>query len=384
MKLTCKLPCHSWETMRPSLLVPSLFLFLLPSTSTGSADLPGVLRIGQKQASNFARLALKGIRREFPHEHMDDRRGGPSAGLRPRSVHPAFYGCYDWHSCVHNHWLLVRLLRRFPDLPEKRAIRKALAEDLTPDNLRTEANYFAEPGHLFFERPYGWAWLLKLAEELNGWDDSLGRELSRNLKPLTEAIVDRYLRSFPGQRRPNRSGLHSNTALGLAFAHDYARSVGHAALLKLVEDRSKSYFAGDKHISAESEPGRADFLSPSLTEADLMRRILPAAEFRAWLSRCLPDLARGKPSSLFQPATVHDRRDPQLLHLDGLNLSRAWCMLGIASSLAPDSAARKLLIESAAKHARAALPHVSSGDFAGEHWLPSFAVFLLTGQAPGV
>jgi hypothetical protein len=276
--------------------------------------------------------------------------------------------------------MLVRLLRAFSHLPEHGAIRAALGEHLTAANLRVEADYFHQPNRQSFERTYGWAWLLKLAEELHGWDDPEGRQWSENLRPLTETIVARYLAYFPKQTYPIRTGVHPNTAFALAFAWDYASAVRHKRLEELVRQRSRFYFAEDAAIPANWEPGGTDFFSPSLLEADLMRRVLPQAEFCAWLRRFLPGLKKAEPKALFAPAKVTDRSDPQLVHLDGLNLSRAWCMREIAAALPPDDPARKALADSAASHAEAALDHVASGQYVGEHWLATFAVYLLTGH----
>ena len=338
------------------------------------------LTLNQDLASTFARLALKGIRKEFPNKpgHVMN---GPTDIRGPRALHPAFYGCYDWHSSVHGHWMLVRLLRLYPNLPEKQLIRAVLAENLTADNLQKEADYFAQPNRQSFERTYGWAWLLKLAEELQGWNDTDAKQWSQNLRPLTDVIVARYISFLPKQTYPLRTGVHPNTAFGLAFALDYARAVGHKDLCERLEERSRTYFAKDVKVPAAWEPDGADFFSPSLLEADLMRRVLPPAEFPAWLQRFLPELARGEPKSLLEPATVSDRSDPQIVHLDGLNLSRAWCMRSLAAALPANNPARKALTESAARHAAAALPHVTSGDYAGEHWLASFAVYLFATPA---
>ena len=278
--------------------------------------------------------------------------------------------------------MLVRLLRLYPDLPEKKQIRAVLAEHLTADNLRAEADAFGRPNAQSFERPYGWAWLLKLAEELHGWDDPDAREWSKNLKPLADAIRSRFLAFFPKQTYPIRAGVHPNTAFALGFALDYARAVGDKELGALVEERGRAYFGKDAAVPASWEPDGADFLSPSLEEADLMRRVLPPEEFRAWFRGFLPDLAKGEPKNLLEPAKVTDRTDPQLVHLDGLNLSRAWCMRRLAAALPADDPARKVLAKSAARHAEAALGHVASGDYAGEHWLASFAVYLFSTPAP--
>ncbi len=363
--------------------VPLLILCLRAVVAQPEAGVPpatSVLTLTEGQASAFARLALKGLGREFPNKPADVLNAAADV-RRPREVHPAFYGSYDWHSSVHGHWMLARLLRRFPGLPEGAEVRAALAEHLTAENLRAEATSFHRPGARSFERTYGWAWLLKLAEELHGWDDPDARQWSDHLRPLAEVIVARYLDFLPKQTYPIRSGVHPNTAFGLAFALDYARAVGHAALRERVEERARAYFARDAGLPAAWEPDGADFLSPSLTEADLMRRVLPPEEFRAWLGRALPGLARGEPKNLLGPATVTDRSDPQLVHLDGLNLSRAWCLRGLAAALPAGDPARTALAESAARHAAAALPHVASGEYAGEHWLASFAVYLLTTPA---
>ena len=348
-------------------------------TSTNTvASSGGDLSFNQSQASGFARLALKCVRREFPNkpEHvMSDERDVQG----PKALHPAFYGCYDWHSSVHGHWMLIRLLREFPALPEGTQIREALSANLSQTNIAAEVQYLKQPNRQSFERTYGWAWLLKLAEELHTWDDSDGRSWSRNLHPLADEIAQRYINFLPKQTYPIRTGVHPNTAFGLAFAWDYANTVGHARLKELVTERSRTYFAKDVDYAARWEPGGEDFFSPALMEADLLRRVMGANEFRLWLRRFLPGLALGKPKSLLEPAIVTDRSDPKLVHLDGLNLSRAWCMRGVAQVLSRRDPARGVLLGSAQRHALSGLLHVASGDYAGEHWLASFAVYLLSG-----
>jgi hypothetical protein len=369
--------------MRTVPLLVSVSLLVLCPLVQPTAGEPGVpkankpLTLSREQASAFARQALEGITKEYPNKPSHVLNS--SADIRePRALHPAFYGSYDWHSSVHSHWMLVRVLRRFPNLAENQRIRSVLGEHLTAKNLQAEADYFAQPGRRSFERMYGWAWLLKLGEELHSWDDPDGRQWSRNLRPLVDTIVARYEAFLPQQTYPIRRGVHANTAFGLAFGLDYARAVGHKALRELIEERSRTYYGKDAAIPAAWEPDGADFISPSLMEADLMRRVLPPVEFRAWLHRFLPDLARGEPKTLFVPAKVTDRSDSQIVHLDGLNLSRAWCLRGIAGALPAGDSARKVLTESATRHADAALRHVASGDYAGEHWLASFAVYLLS------
>lgn len=370
------------RTIRLIILVMAILLILIPSSGPGHTERKGPMNKGiwqmsLEQATAFARLALKGVQKEYPCKPADVLNDEKDLQA-PRATHPAFFSCYDWHSSVHGHWMLVRLLRLHPDLPQKNQIRSILDEHLTAKNLQVEAESFTRPNSQSFERPYGWSWLLKLAEELHSWDDPDARKWLKNLKPLTETIVARYLAYFPKQTYPIRSGVHPNTAFGLSFALDYARAVNQKPLRELVEERSRSYFAKDAGIPAAWEPDGADFFSPSLLEADLMRRVLPPAEFHIWLRRFLPDLEKGQPRNLFVPATVSDRSDPQIVHLDGLNLSRAWCLRSLAGALPREDPARPLLVQAATLHAQAALPHVASGDYAGEHWLASFAVYLLS------
>jgi hypothetical protein len=330
-------------------------------------------QVDNTQASHFARLALGCIQRELPN-HIMHAISGPDDVRGPRALHPAFYGCFDWHSAVHGHWMLVRLLRARPDLPEAAAIRAALDANLTADHLAAEAAYFHGPHRQSYERPYGWAWLLQLATELHGWDDPDARRWSANLQPLTDLIVARYLAFFPRQTYPVRTGVHASTAFGFGFALDHARAVGHAELAALIVERSMAYYAADRDAPAAWEPSGEDFLSPSLVEADLMRRVLPPAELAPWLHAFLP---RGLPPALRQPAIVSDRSDGKLAHLDGLNLSRAWCLRAVAAALPPDDPLRLALAASADAHAAAGLSHVATGDYMGEHWLASFAVYLL-------
>lgn len=328
------------------------------------------------QAAHFARLALACIGREFPYSPGHVITAATDVYL-PRQLHPAFYGCFDWHSAVHGHWLLVRVLRRFPNLPAADELRAALVGNLSEVNLRVEADYFAAPEHRGFERTYGWAWLLKLAEELAVWATPDGQRWSAAIRPLADVIVARYLDFFSKQTYPIRTGVHPNTAFGLAFAYDYASTTSHAALLDLVCQRSRDYYANDRACPADWEPGGSDFFSPCLMEADLMGRVLVESEFTTWLERFLPGLRSSEPASLLNPAIVSDRSDGQLAHLDGLNLSRAWCMWRIAAALPASDARRVVLASAAARHADAGLAGVGSGDYMGDHWLATFAAYML-------
>ena len=335
------------------------------------------MRLTETEASHFAALAMKCVAREYPNkpEHVmnqaDDVRS-------PRALHPAFYGCYDWHSSVHGHWMLIRLLKNFPNLKEAAHIRTALNVNLSAPNLLAEAAYIKQPNRQSFERTYGWAWLLKLAEEVHSWDDPDGDAWADNLQPLVDVIVSNYKTFLPKQNYPIRTGVHPNTAFGLAFAIDYAKAIGDRDFEKLLDERSLAYFGKDTDYPGGWEPGGEDFFSPSLMEADLMRRVLNPADFASWFEKFLPGIAESSPAALLEPAVVTDRSDPKLVHLDGLNLSRAWCMRSVAQALPAKSVSRRVFTEAADKHARAALAHVASGDYAGEHWLASFAVYLLT------
>ncbi len=363
-------------------LIAALLIMLTPNIlNAQQRTMESALSLTRSQATHFAQLALKCVAKEYPNkpEHvMNNERDVQN----PKDLHPAFYGCYDWHSSVHGHWMLVRILRLFPDLPLRDTINKALDANLTKESIEKETAYLKQPNRQSFERTYGWAWLLKLAEELALSENDRAKAWSRNLQPLTEALIERYLNFLPKQTYPIRTGVHPNTAFGLAFAFDYAKTVGNQRLASLIAERSRTYFGNDRNYPASWEPGGEDFFSPALMEADLMRRVMPAAEFQRWFSAFLPQLTAGQPRSLLRPATVSDRSDPKLVHLDGLNLSRAWCMRSIAWELPLRTPARRVLTESARAHTADALAHVASGDYAGEHWLASFAVFLLSTPEP--
>lgn len=308
-------------------------------------------------------MPLAGLVREYPHKL--DHLVRDAAGIpQPRELHPAFYGCFDWHSAVHGHWTLARL-RRVPDLPEAAAIDALFDQHLTAEHLAREAAYCrAEPT---FERTYGWAWVLALATELRD------TRWAAAVQPLADVIVEHYVAFLPKQTYPIRTGVHANTAFGLAFALDHARAVGHAALAELVENRARNYYGLDVDAPAMWEPGGEDFFSPTLIEADLMRRVLSPPRFAAWLHGFLPRL----PASLAEPVQPTDRSDGKLAHLDGLNLSRAWCMRAIADALDERDLLRDELARAGELHAREGLAHVATGDYAGEHWLATFAVYLL-------
>jgi hypothetical protein len=330
-----------------------------------------------ERATSFAGNALANVVREFPNK-MDHVMGTANDARRPREVHPAFYGSFDWHSCVHMHWLLARVRRIFPQLPQRKAIEDLFDAHLSSPNIATECAYLARPESRSFERTYGWAWLLELATELRRGSDTASRRWSASLEPLADMFVRRYVEYLPIQRYPVRAGLHPNSAFGILFPLDHARAAGESALEALCVERARTWFADDRDAPAAWEPSGADFLSPALIEAELMRRVLPRPEFAAWLDAFLPGLAWREPATLFTPAEVTDRGDPFIVHLDGLNFSRAWCFRGIASALSGLDARAAILREASVVHVEAGMAGLGQGDYMSEHWLATFATLALT------
>jgi hypothetical protein len=327
------------------------------------------------RAAQFARIALANVVREYPN-HPGHVLDGPGDAATPRTLHPVFYGSYDWHSCVHMHWLLARVQRLYPDLPECGEIACTFNQHFVPAAVTAEAAYFGRPGLRSFERTYGWAWLLALAAEL--CRDPYAARWSDNLRPLVATIIERYFDYLPRARYPIRYGVHSNSAFGLAFAVDFARVADDAGLAALVSHKALDWFFADSDLPAHWEPSGADFFSPALIEADLMRRVLPPPDFAAWLSRALPGLEEGLPATLFRPAEVSDRGDPQIVHLDGLNLSRAWCFRGVLAALPASDRRRESMRAAAELHVQAGLQGLGSADYFGEHWLATFATVALS------
>ena len=324
-------------------------------------------------ASRLAELPLHCIQREYPNKTAHTIEAESDARLTPRQLHPSFYGCFDWHSSVHGHWMLVRLLKTFKGLPNEAKIRGILNTGFQAQAIAGEVKYFQHYKlSKTFERTYGWAWLLKLDEELRDWDDPQGREWAKNLEPLTSLIVELWSAYLPKQTYPNRTGVHPNTAFGLVFALDWARAVKNQPFEKQILQRSKDYYLKNTAVTAIQEPDGTDFLSPSLEVADLMRRVLPPAEFPQWFNGYITPAGL---ANLLKAPEVSDRNDYQIVHLDGLSLSRVWCLYGVAKSLPKNNrnmrAAANRLLETA-------LPHVTAGNYGGEHWLASFAVYALS------
>ena len=334
-----------------------------------------------KAAERFAKLALACVHKEYPnkiaHVLNSDADVAP-----PRKLTPAFCGCYDWHSSVHGHWLLVRLLRTFPDSTFARDARAALKQSLTAENLKQEASYIKGEGRASFERPYGLSWLLQLCAELREWDDPDAKEWSANLKPLEDVAVERLTSWLPKLSNPVRIGEHDQTAFGLGLMFDYARTAKNDSFARLIRDSAKKFFLADKNCPLNYEPSGEDFLSPCLGEADAMRRVLPQKEFANWLRAFMPQIPVGREGSdnadWLKVAISPDPSDPKLAHLDGLNLSRAWMLEGILSALPDDDPRRVALKAAADAHRLAGLAAVTGEHYEGGHWLGSFAVYLTT------
>ncbi len=326
-------------------------------------------------AERFAKLALGCLEREYPNRPARVLEGASDVKT-PREVHPSFYGCYDWHSSVQNHWMLARLLRAAPAMPSAGEIRSRLDAHLSPESIGAEARSLEAPAARTFERPYGWAWTLRLAAELRASDDPRARAWRDGLQPLEAAAAARLQEFLPKLTLPVRGGGEANTAFALAQALDYARAARRNDLEKILMARASFYYGQDRACPLAWEPSGEDLFSPCLAEADLMRRMLGPKDFAKWLHRFLPQSA-GRRAFPLAPATSTDPADPRLVHLDGLNLSRAWMLRGIAQGLPPSDPRRAALLKAASAHEVAGLARVTSGDYAGEHWLPTFAVFLL-------
>ena len=323
-----------------------------------------------EQANRLAQLPLHCMDIEYPNK-LNQTIGNASDLKTPKELHPAFYGCFDWHSAVHGHWSLVSLLKQFPDLENRAGIEQKLLQNISKENIAQELLYFDSEFNSSFERTYGWAWLLKLAEELHTWDNEVGQELEENLQPLTNLIVAKYLEFLPKLNYPIRVGEHSNTAFGLSFAYDYALVVENSELQILIENRAKDFYDDDQDCPIEWEPSGFDFLSPCLEEAALMKRVLSNEDFKVWISDFIPELIQTD----FDIAVgeVSDRSDGKLVHLDGVNFSRAWSLNYIAQDL-PEY---KHLQNLANKHINYSLPSIVDDSYEGGHWLGSFAIYAL-------
>ncbi|MGZ3456940.1 MAG: DUF2891 domain-containing protein [Archangium sp.] len=355
-----------------------LLLMMAPMTLL-TASTPPPSDFGAETATRFAELALDCVHREYPNK-ISHVMSGDADVRPPRELTPAFFGCYDWHSAVHGHWLLVRLARTFPEAPFAPRAREAVARSLTPANIEAEARYLSAPGRAPFERPYGLAWLLQLAAELREWDDPQAREWSATLKPLEARAADRLREWLPKLSRPIRVGEHDQTAFAFGLVLDWARQAEDRAMEQLLTERVETFYGKDRQCPLAYEPSGHDFLSPCLAEADLMRRVLPPARFATWLRGFLPAIPTDGSTSWLEPAVVTDPSDGKLAHLDGLNLSRAWMLEGIVSGLPPADKRLRSLRATAKLHREAGLRAVTGAHYEGGHWLGSFAVYLVTSR----
>ena len=362
--------------VRLGLLILRCAAVLLIPTLASAADFDA------KTAQHFAKLALACVHKEYPNK-ISHVLNSDADVAPPHKLTPAFCGCYDWHSSVHGHWLLVRLLRTFPDAPFANDARAALGQSLTAENIKAEAAYLRATGRQSFERPYGLSWLLTLCLELREWDNPQAREWSANLKPLEDAAVERLTNWLPKLSHPVRIGEHDQTAFGLGLMLDYARKIDDQPFAKLVTDSATKFFLNDKNAPLAYEPSGEDFLSPVLGEADVMRRVLAPNDFAKWLKDFLPQIPAARYGDSYnadwlRPVVSPDPSDPKLAHLDGLNLSRAWMLEGILSVLPDDDPRRRALQAAADAHRKAGLAAVTGAHYEGGHWLGSFAVYLTT------
>jgi hypothetical protein len=362
----------------------ALFWMGLMATPTApAADVEATARpvastLDASAAARFAVLALACLHEQYPN-HISHTMDGDSDARPPYKLTPAFYGCYDWHSDVHGHWLLVRLLRLFPEGPFAAQARDAVARSLTAENIAGEIAYFKRAGRASFERPYGLAWLLQLSAELREWPDPQAQQWWSSLSPLETEVASRLKSWLPKLHYPIRTGEHDQTAFAFGLVWDWAGIANDAHMRGLLEEAAGRFYLHDRSCPLAYEPSGEDFLSPCLAEADFMRRVLEPKSFGRWLSAFLPDIPRTRitdASGWLQPAVVTDRADPKLAHIDGLNLSRAWMLEGIAHGLAPDDARIAALLAAAKLHRDAALPAVTGEHYEGGHWLGTFAVYL--------
>lgn len=322
------------------------------------------------EANKLIELPLHCVTTEYPNK-LGQTIGGDSDLQPPRELHPTFYGCFDWHSAVHGYWSMVTLLKEFPELEKAEEVRSILKQNITKENIEQEVAYFQKELNESYERTYGWAWLLKLAEAIHTWEDPLAAQLEANLQPLTTLIAEKYIEFLPKLVYPIRVGEHTNTAFGLTFAYDYAETLEDNALKTAIEDRARDFYLNDKDCPLHWEPSGYDFLSPCLEEIDIMRRILPETEFKSWLKDFMPEMANN--DFKLEPGKVSDRTDGKLVHLDGLNFSRAWVLYGLANQY-PEF---EHLQHVANEHVAYSYPNLVGDSYEGGHWLGSFAIYAL-------
>ena len=346
----------------------------------GKLQSPASMALDLDMASRLARIALGHVTQEYPNK-LDHVLNGPADLKSPAALHPVFYGSFDWHSCVHSHWLLATLLRLYPDMAEAKAIRALFTASFTKQKIAAECVYLKGPMTGGFERPYGWAWILMLQAELARHDDTSGGKWAEALQPLSSMFVSRFESHLPKATYPNRAGTHGNSAFALALSMEYAAGLDDGSFAQLIGDAARRWYAKDTDCQAW-EPSGEDFLSPALCEAECMRRVLPPRAFRRWFKDFLPRLQNANPKTLFTPARVSDRKDGRIVHLDGLNLSRAWCWRAIAEMLPNIDPVGALARKASETHLRASLPFLA-GHYMGQHWLATFALLALRPPVSG-
>ena len=347
---------------------------ILPTVIALSAVTANATPFPAEVVEGFGRLALECVHREYPNK-IAHVMGSDADAKPPRELTAAFFGCYDWHSSVHGHWLLVRAVRLYPNLPFARDARAALARSLTPQNIAVEVAYQKAEGRVSFERPYGMAWLLQLAAELRTWDDPQGRQWAAALAPLEQEVAARLSDWLPKLRYPIREGEHDQTAFAFGLIWDWAKTTGNTQMMQLLRTKAGEFYRRDRACPLAYEPSGQDFLSPCLAEADFIRRVFAPKEFAEWLAAFLPQVARDGSTTWLPAAEVTDRSDPKLAHLDGLNLSRAWMLEGIAQGLPPSDPRLRSLRATAAHHREVSLGAVSREHYVGSHWLGTFALY---------
>jgi hypothetical protein len=361
--------------MRRAVVMTLLSASLLGAMSAAPASAIAATPMDPAASARFAGLALKCLHDEYPN-HISLSMDRDTDARPPRELTPMFYGCFDWHSDVHGHWLLVRLLRLMPDAPFAAHARTELARSFTAENVKGELEYFRHPGRASFERPYGLAWLLQLSAELRDWNDPQAKQWSSTLQPLEAEAASRIKSWLPKLHYPIRIGEHDQTAFSFGLIWDWAGIAGDSEMRGLLKEAANRFYVKDHNCPLNYEPSGEDFLSPCLAEADFMRRVLGPREFSAWLSEFLPGIPQHPRSGWLQPGVVTDRSDPKLAHIDGLNLSRAWMLEGIAHGLPRGDRRVPALAAAAQQHRDAALPAVTGEHYEGGHWLGTFAVYL--------
>lgn len=351
----------------------NLLLFAAISFQCLSAQTLPVLT--DQMALKLSEKPVHCINQEYPNKTAHIINSEKEVPLSPKDLHPSFYGCFDWHSSVHGHWMLVRLLKTKPHLANAQEIEKILEESFKPEKMQSEAEYFSKfPLTTTFERTYGWAWLLKLDEELYTWDDPRAKRWHKSLKPLNEEILQLWEKYLPKQTYPNRTGVHPNTAFALAFAIDWAQATGEKKFENTLKEKARYFYLNDRNTPAYLEPDGSDFFSPSLQIADVMRRVLPQKEFERWLKKFYEKKGL---QNIMEIPVVSDLNDFQTVHLVGLSFSRAWCMKGVAKNLSDSNPLKNKFEKGADKFIANALPLLFQGNYGGDHWLASFALYAL-------